>query len=946
MTPDLCQTSTTLPPPAGMPYRNGSAGDSGRSTPPNVAPYVVPDLSQIKKYWDAIRLPGEIVELRYPTTYIHKKTGKLKSGSRNVRCAGPEELVAAVERIGPELTYWVNLQHMKQDTPPKPYGKALLDTDVERYRWLPIDYDPKRRGKVCASEAEKKNAHAGAHELYKYFKSLGVDPVVIDSGNGFYVLPPIDLLNTPENCDLVGHAVSGIKAKFYRASEGLIAKVDGTATNPGRVFGLPGTMNTKGDSTPERPHRPRLLLHAGSRDVLLSIAQLEEMASWVPKPTRSSSVPNDAPGDKGPFTFDNVETLLEKLQDRTEKQAEIDKQADQFDFERGTTSGGDGWNVRCPHDSEHSNGGEELDGSTVIFMTDRGFPIFKCSHDGADDMPCNQMGWKEFKAGWGAEDLQELITKPWNHSDPAITAAWLGNAEIPESPIDHTSSDAANSAGTDTSGSKEPPADTDDTDASSATSSAAAATPFSDLWLAKKFARAAKGWLAYLVDRGCWIKYVNGRWQDDDSTALLIRHTVSEFLLQQIPAVDELIPKAKDAKDDDSRSSARRTLKRQLCSAAKESSVRSQIQHQPEMLLRADQFDKNAFLLGAPNGQAIDLKTGLTRAARPEDYISKSVACLPGGDCPQWIKFMEEITGGDVELQSYLQRFLGYCLTAEVREHCLAAWHGLGGNGKGTLLAVIQYILGDSDKWGYACTVPMDALMIKKSGETDLRNVARMCGTRLVAAQESGLNRPFDSGLLKTLTGGDELTGEKKFEHPFNFSPTHKLIVLSNHRPKVDLDDGMKRRIHLVPFLQVYDATKKGAKPPDRMLKEKLLAEASGILAWMIEGCLAWQKRGLDPPATVLDYTTEYFTDSDTLGEWLEQNCNDVRLTEPKVRTLNEDLYIDWKMSCDNGRGNPGTHTEFIENLKKRGFEKCRINNSKRGTIGLKIKSTLYATGA
>jgi hypothetical protein len=262
-----------------------------------------PDLDQIKQYWDAVRTPGEIVELRYPTTYTDN-TGKVKPGSRNVRCSGPEELAAEIKRIGSGLTYWVTLQQMKQDTPPKAYGRALKDPDIERYRWLPIDFDPKRPGKVSASTEEKEHAQAGSRELYDYFKSLGVHPVVIDSGSGFYVLPPIDLPNTPENQTLVERAIAGLKAKFNRkSSEGLIAKVDGTATNPSRVFGLPGTINAKGESTQERPHRPRLILCDGSRDVLLSVAQLEQIASWAPRPDRgSSSVRSGVGAEKGPFT--------------------------------------------------------------------------------------------------------------------------------------------------------------------------------------------------------------------------------------------------------------------------------------------------------------------------------------------------------------------------------------------------------------------------------------------------------------------------------------------------------------------------------------------------------------------------------------------------------------------------------------------------------------------
>jgi phage/plasmid-associated DNA primase len=139
-------------------------------------------------------------------------------------------------------------------------------------------------------------------------------------------------------------------------------------------------------------------------------------------------------------------------------------------------------------------------------------------------------------------------------------------------------------------------------------------------------------------------------------------------------------------------------------------------------------------------------------------------------------------------------------------------------------------------------------------------------------------------------------------------------------------------------FLDVLDRSgpKQKSSPFDRMLKEKLVAEAPGILAWMIEGCLAWQQRGLDPPASVLNYTAEFFADHDTFGEWIEQNCN----IDPKAKTSNEDLFTDWKMFCSNGYGDAGGRTEFIENLRKRGFVDTRINNSKRAMLGLKIKST------
>jgi len=893
------------------------------------------DLSQIQAWHNTVRLPDEIINVRIPTTYM--KDGKVQKGAKNVHCDSVSEIEEFI-RSNPSDLYWANVQELNPATLKR--NAPACDDHIKRFRHVVIEFDPHRkrpedaaeldakllrqplakgevrkrasdapdfeiprRGDCAATDVEKDRALAAARKAYAYLKKLGVFSTIIDSGNGIYVYIPVDLLNTTENRKLVATVTEAFKRMF--AAPGV--EVDTTAKNPSRVLGIPGTLNAKGTNTPARPHRMRKLLVPGNRDVLLTAEQLAQIAN-VSSNTNPPSSAASCEKERGRYTYQNVENMLQKLDERSKE----------FSFTRTKTKHAPGWAVRCPNDSEHENAGADLNSSTVVWVSEnRGFANFRCLH-----AHCTDINWPRFVAGWSLADLQEVITKPWNHSDPASTVAWLGDAGATPEPNADTSSDTG----------------TRDASSAADASPTVAAPFFSDIALAKKFAKAARGRIAFL-DRNVWTYYANGRWQDDDRSALHVRHTVSEFLLHQMPIVDELIPKGED-NEETANARARRTLKTQLGSSAKESSVRSQIQHQPGVFLRADQFDKNPFLLGAPSGRVIDLRTGATRPACPEDYLSKSVVCLPAGDCPQWLKFMEDITGGDADLRDYLQRMMGYWLTAEVREHCLVVLHGGGGNGKGTLIGTNQYILGDSDKSGYACTVPMDALMRKKSGETDLRNVARMCGARLVVSQESDLKREFNSGLLKTLTGGDELTGEKKFEHPFNFSPTHKLVVVSNHRPKVDLDGGMKRRLHLVPFQQVYDLdkTKTGAKPPDRMLKEKLLSEAPGILAWMIKGCLAWQERGLDPPRSVLDYTTEFFADNDTLGEWIEQRCD---TTDPKVRAPNDALFADWKVFCNNGRGDPGTHAEFIENLQKRGFEKYRIGN-KRAMFGLKIKSTPY----
>ncbi|MGB0077042.1 MAG: AAA family ATPase, partial [Candidatus Sulfotelmatobacter sp.] len=209
------------------------------------------------------------------------------------------------------------------------------------------------------------------------------------------VLAPVDLPNTPENCNLVKRVTDGLQAKFSTAT----VKIDTTAKNIGRVLGLPGTMNSKGIASPERPHRMRKLLMPGDREILLTAAQLEMIAAWAPAKVRVQPTTNHNEG--GPFTFENVEALFEGLQTKTEKDEKS------FTFESDSAiDAGDGWNVRCPHDAEHSNAGADLNRSTSVWMTDRGFPVFKCLHDS----PCAETGWREFIAAWGARDLQCEIT--------------------------------------------------------------------------------------------------------------------------------------------------------------------------------------------------------------------------------------------------------------------------------------------------------------------------------------------------------------------------------------------------------------------------------------------------------------------------------------------------------------------------------------------------------
>jgi putative DNA primase/helicase len=254
----------------------------------------------------------------------------------------------------------------------------------------------------------------------------------------------------------------------------------------------------------------------------------------------------------------------------------------------------------------------------------------------------------------------------------------------------------------------------------------------------------------------------------------------------------------------------------------------------------ASQWDADAWLLNTPGG-VVDLRTGKMRPHNPDDYMTKIVAVAPGGECPLWGQFMKRITGGDRELQDFLQRVAGYSLTGITREHALFFGYGTGANGKGTFLNTLTGILD-----GYAAIAPMETFTASQNDRhpTDL---AMLRGARLVTAQETEEGRRWAESKIKALTGGDPITARFMRQDFFTFTPAFKLFIAGNHKPGIrGVDEAIRRRFHLVPFTITVPL-----KERDPELAEKLKAEWPGILAWAIQGCLEWQRIGLSPPKAV-----------------------------------------------------------------------------------------------
>lgn len=335
-----------------------------------------------------------------------------------------------------------------------------------------------------------------------------------------------------------------------------------------------------------------------------------------------------------------------------------------------------------------------------------------------------------------------------------------------------------------------------------------------------------------------------------------------------------------------------------------------------------DQWDADPWLLNTPDG-VVDLKTGDLRPHRVEDYMTKITAVGPGGNCPLFLAFLNTVMKGNVDLISYLQRMFGYGLTGEIIEHALFFWYGTGANGKSVLLSTVSGLLGD-----YHTAAPIETFTVSNSDRhpTDL---AGLRGARLVSASETEEGRRWAEAKIKQLTGGDRIAARFMRQDFFTYQPAFKLIIAGNHKPSLrSVDEAIRRRFHLVPFAVTIPEHER-----DLELTKKLKAEWPGILAWIIQGCLEWQKIGLRPPAAVREATDAYLESEDAIASWLEERCE----RDPNAWESSAAIFASWSAWAAAAGEFVGSQKQLTQKLEKRGgFVKKRTNKS-QGMSGFRI---------
>lgn len=253
-----------------------------------------------------------------------------------------------------------------------------------------------------------------------------------------------------------------------------------------------------------------------------------------------------------------------------------------------------------------------------------------------------------------------------------------------------------------------------------------------------------------------------------------------------------------------------------------------------------------------------------------DDLISKLAPVDYLADAPrpvEWERFLTRVQPSP-EMRRYLQRLAGYALLGINTEQMIAFFYGIGRNGKSTFVDTLCRILAD-----YAVTLSIDSFAgeDRRSGAEATPDLARLPGARLVAASEPESGVRFKEALIKRLTGGEALAVRRLHQDFFEFKPQFTLIVSGNHKPViVGNDDGIWRRIHLVPWNEQIPKDE-----VDKELPEKLFAEAPGILKWAVEGAVALLNgKGLNPPRDILDATQEYREQEDPIGSFIRNACD------------------------------------------------------------------------
>lgn len=440
-----------------------------------------------------------------------------------------------------------------------------------------------------------------------------------------------------------------------------------------------------------------------------------------------------------------------------------------------------------------------------------------------------------------------------------------------------------------------------------------------DMGNSERFHELASGDIKFVEELG-WLLW-NGKFWEVNPMGVkeLYKHTVIDRIYRELAekasqhnsdAVKELNKWAKRSESDSQIASAMRC-------ASSISGIRAKI----------EDFDKNLKLLNIENG-TVDLTTGELKRHDRKDLITKLAPVVHDADAkaPVWLNFLDRIFENDQEQIAFVQRALGYSITGGTEGDCWFILHGVGANGKSVLLNNILDMMGS-----YAGQAAPDLLMQPRGGsDRHPTELADLMARRFVVCQESEEGRRLAEASVKRMTTSDRIKARYMCKDFFEFVPTHKLWLATNHVPVVrDTTESTWRRIRMISFNVVIPPEER-----DPNLLQKLKSEWPGILNWVVAGCLEYQKVGLQPPPKVLVATAEYRQSQDSFAVFLNEYCYE----DAGALTSRKDLYASYQHWCEKSGEYCKSGRLFSQALIEREYKRQHKNSGEYyWGIGLKI---------
>lgn len=449
---------------------------------------------------------------------------------------------------------------------------------------------------------------------------------------------------------------------------------------------------------------------------------------------------------------------------------------------------------------------------------------------------------------------------------------------------------------------------------------------------ARLFAKRWTGVFRYVPEVRRWRRWDGVHWANCTAEQELgaAGRVASECLKKATARLDA-------AKGEDERQQAKENLKRAvgMHTAYKLKCMLELARRETGIITESAKFDADPMLLGVRNG-VLDLRTGKLHAPDPEMLIHQQAGCPfdPAAAAPKWQAFLEQVQP-DSAVRDFLQQAVGYTLTGLIDAEVFFILYGTGANGKSVFGTILAALMGDM-----TAIIGNEALALRKTGDTGERTIARLPGKRLALANETNQGDIWNDGRLKQMASRESMKARELYKEEFEFWPTHKLWIRSNHLPgSIDGSDGFWRRITPIKFgVQIPEAEQ--IQDLDRQI---IAEELPGVLNWALAGCMAWQKAGrLDPPESIRADRASYREDTDVPGEWIDEHC----IRDPEGTMTVSAAYRSYVDFCRAQGVHPPSSMSFVRIMGDRGIKKVRASGNRKIFIRYRLRDYFSDTEA